>query len=84
MPTDFSKLLNNTGEARPSTFGLDPSTIANFSGQQQAGNARKMAMIQALANKKENTMLDLEVEGKMYKVPAQHYVSFLNDISLLK
>lgn len=82
---DYEKLLSGAQSGIVSTVGLDPATIASFSGQAANQQARREAILRALMNKPQApTMVDIDIGGKQYKVPAQHVGSILNAQSLIK
>ncbi len=81
MPVDYNELLR-VGGGGSSMVGLDPGTIANFASQEGNAAARRSAVLRAIAGKKQDTMVGMEIGGKRYKVPAQHVSGIMQAQSL--
>lgn len=81
---DYDKILSSD-QAPINLVGLDPNLIAQFAGQEANQQARKEAILRAMISRPTPpTMVDMEVNGKMYKIPAQHVGSIINAQSLIK
>lgn len=81
MPTNYTDDMLNPEIASVNTTGLDPGTIAAFSGQAQAGQARRSQMLKALLARKDRPapaeMVTMNIGGKTYAVPPQHVAGIM-------